>query len=372
MLLNPTRSRSFARPVPGSRPGCCRSPPPAGGRGTFFTSAVRRTQASRLRRALGRAASRVAGGRSAHDGAGSPAGRLKPDTTTVGPEDAIGQSQLGAPRQQSMTTDDLAAEVLTPDPGRRKQGRSMAGEDDQAKKTRATDRRAAEARSARRAHGALHRPGAGALRLCVDQAAPAPAGESGGGVRDAGRRGRPAGNQRRDPRRRRAGPGAGRGDAPHPGPALPRGLRHLDGVQPAAGRQHAQAVQARSERLRRLPRDARQGTGDRRGHHRHARLLARAAHDRLPQGRQARVLREGDVEYARGRAQHGGRRPGDRQAAPDRAPAPLESTLPALLSEAAGGSEAARTDRDRQRSVEPCGRRRISALPIATRSRRRA
>ncbi len=67
------------------------------------------------------------------------------------------------------------------------------------------------------------------------------------------------------------------------------------------------------------------------------------------------LLREGDVEYARGRAQHGGRRPGDRQAAPDRAPAPLESTLPALLSEAAGGSEAARTDRDRQRSVEPCG-----------------
>ena len=79
-----------------------------------------------------------------------------------------------------------------------------------------------------------------------------------------------------------------------------------DGIQPEARCQHAEEVQARGERLRGLPRDARQGEGARRGGHRHARLLARAAHDRLPQGRQARVLREGDVEHARGRAEHGG------------------------------------------------------------------
>ena len=93
----------------------------------------------------------------------------------------------------------------------------------------------------------------------------------------------------------------------------------------------------------------------RRGHHRHARLLARAAHDRLPQGRQARVLREGDVEYARGRAQHGGCRPRDRQAPPDRPPAPLEPALHPLLREAARRGEAARPHRDRQRAVEPRG-----------------
>ena len=89
--------------------------------------------------------------------------------------------------------------------------------------------------------------------------------------------------------------------APHPGPPLPGGLRHLDGVQPEARRQHVQEVQARGERVRRLPRDARQGEGARRGHHRHAGLLALAARRGLPQSRQARVLREGDVEHARGR-----------------------------------------------------------------------
>ena len=61
--------------------------------------------------------------------------------------------------------------------------------------------------------------------------------------------------------------------------------------------------------LRGLPRDARQGERARRGDHRHARLLARAARDRLPESWQARVLREGDVEHARRRAQHGDGRP---------------------------------------------------------------
>ena len=67
-----------------------------------------------------------------------------------------------------------------------------------------------------------------------------------------GRRGRapgaaqgPEGDQRRPARRRRAGPGADRRDAAHPGPALPGRVRHLDGVQPEARRQHAEEVQAR-------------------------------------------------------------------------------------------------------------------------------
>ena len=135
-----------------------------------------------------------------------------------------------------------------------------------------------------------------------------PAGKSRGGRRRGqGARGS-AGDQHRAARRRRAGPGAHRRDAPDPRSPLPRRLRRLDGIQPEARRQQPQAVQARGERLRGLPRDARQGERARRGHHRDARLLARAARDRLPQGGQARVLREGDVEHARGRAQHGGRR----------------------------------------------------------------
>ena len=57
--------------------------------------------------------------------------------------------------------------------------------------------------------------------------------------RAAGGRGRPAGDQRRAPRRGGPGPGADRSDAAHSGPALPRGLRHLDGIQPETRRQHA-------------------------------------------------------------------------------------------------------------------------------------
>ena len=122
----------------------------------------------------------------------------------------------------------------------------MAGEDEKGKeKAQAGAGGPSEARPARSAEGAVHGPGARALRLRVEQAAPAPAGEGGGGRRAAGGPGRPAGDQRRPHRRRGPGPGADRGDAPHPGPALPRGVRHLDGVQPEARRQHPQAVQAR-------------------------------------------------------------------------------------------------------------------------------
>ena len=97
---------------------------------------------------------------------------------------------------------------------------------------------------------------------------------------------------------------------------------------------------------------------------------ARHAVDCL-EGRQARVLREGDVEHARGRAEHGGGRPRDRQAPPDRPPAPLEPALPPLLREAARRGEAARPDRDRQRAVEP-RRRARPRRPGALRDPRRA
>ena len=85
------------------------------------------------------------------------------------------------------------------------------------------------------------------------------------------------------------------------------------------------------------------------------RLLARPAHRGLPEGGQARLLREGDVEHPGGRAEHGAGRPGDREAAPDRAPAAQPPALPALPREAAPGGAAARADRDRQRPVEPRG-----------------
>ncbi len=77
-------------------------------------------------------------------------------------------------------------------------------------------RRAEEAGSARRAEGAVHGPRARPVRLRVAEAAPVPAGEGGGGRRAARGRRRPAGDQRRPPRRGRAGPGADRRDAPHP------------------------------------------------------------------------------------------------------------------------------------------------------------
>ena len=93
-------------------------------------------------------------------------------------------------------------------------------------------RGAEEARSARPAHGAVHGPGAGTIRLRVAAATwvSGDAGRRGRGV--AGDPGRPAGDQRRPPRRRRAGPGADRSHASHPGAPLPRRLRHLDRLQP--------------------------------------------------------------------------------------------------------------------------------------------
>ncbi len=162
-------------------------------------------------------------------------------------------------------------------------------------------------------------------------------------------------DQRRPPRRGGPGAGAARRHAPDPRPAVPGRVRRLDGVQPEEGREHPQEVQAPGQRVRRLPGDARQGEGPRRGRRRDARLLARPAHHRLPEGRQARLLREGDVEHARGRAEHGARRPRDREAPPDRAPAAQPPALPALLREAPRGGEDPRADRDRERPVEPRG-----------------
>ena len=79
-----------------------------------------------------------------------------------------------------------------------------------------------------------------------------------------------------------------------------------------AGRQPAQEVQVRSQRLRRLPRDARQGEGARRGRDCHARLLARQhAVACLKAGLHVYCEKEmsNTLEGAR---QHGRGRPGDR------------------------------------------------------------
>ena len=182
----------------------------------------------------------------------------------------------------------------------------MAGEDEQGAKKGAGAPRKLDRRDVLKGLSTV--PALGLFGYAWQTQRAVSAGEGGGGRRAAGGAEGPAGHQRRAARCGRAGPGADRLDAAHSRAALPRRVRHLGGVQPEAGRQHVQEVQARGERVRRLPRDARQGERARRGGHRDARLLARAARGRLPQGRQARVLREGDVQHARGRAQHGARR----------------------------------------------------------------
>ena len=62
-------------------------------------------------------------------------------------------------------------------------------------------------------------------------------------------------------------------------------LRHLDRLQPQAGDQSPGQIQIRGQRLRRLPRDAGEGEGPRRGRHRNARLLAQPANRGLSEGR---------------------------------------------------------------------------------------
>ena len=244
----------------------------------------------------------------------------------------------------------------------------MAGEDEKGKaKARGAAEGPPKARSARRADGAVHGPGAGALRLRVEQAAPVSAGESGGGRHAAGGPGRPAGDQRRAARRRRAGPGADRGDAPHSRACASarcatsgRSTTRSASSTPSSG--SSRRSNGYEDYREMLDKEKELDAVD----HRHARLLARAAHDRLPEGRQARLLREGDVEHARGRAQHGARRARDRQAPPDRPPAPLEPALHPLLREAADRGQAARPHRHRQRAVEPRACRPTSGRPTAT------
>ena len=137
-----------------------------------------------------------------------------------------------------------------------------------------------------------------------------------------GRRRAPGGRHRL----RRPGPGAHRVDAAHPvGPH--RGhLRHLV-LQPPVHRQLPQEVRPHRQRLRGLPRAPGHRKGPPRGRRRHARLGPRRAGQRLSPGRAAGLLRKGDVQLARQGPVHGPHRPRDRQAPPDRPPAPLQSAL---------------------------------------------
>ena len=114
--------------------------------------------------------------------------------------------------------------------------------------------------------------------------------------------------------------------AQDPGHPLPRRLRHL-AVQPQVRRAPPQEVRPRPEAVRGLQGDALGRAGPRRRDRGDARLHARGAHERGAQGRQARLLREADVQHGRGRALNGSHRPGDGPPAPDRPPAPQQSAL---------------------------------------------
>ena len=116
-------------------------------------------------------------------------------------------------------------------------------------------------------------PALGLFGYAWKQAARVRAGAAGG---DGRRRGGPGHRRSRDQRgpSRRGGPGAGapRRHAPDPRAPLPGGVRHL-------GRSTTRSGWSASSRSTsfdvngydRSPRDARQGEGPRRGHHRHAR-----------------------------------------------------------------------------------------------------
>ena len=185
----------------------------------------------------------------------------------------------------------------------------MAGEDEKGKDKARGGRGADEARSARRAHGAVHGPGAGALRLRVAAAARVPAGEGRGGRRAAGA---PAGLQEINV----ALLGAGA-----QGQVLTEAMLRIPGL-----RFRAVCDIWTEYNQKRVVNTLKRFKHEVNGYEDYREMLDKekeldaviiatpdfwhAQHtiDCL-EGRQARVLREGDVEHARGRAQHGGSPP---------------------------------------------------------------
>ena len=170
-----------------------------------------------------------------------------------------------------------------------------------------------------------------------------------GGARGARR---PPSDQRRAPGARAQGQVLRR-DASNPRPPLPRGVRRLDGIQPEARRQQSQRYKHELNALRGLPRDARQGEGARRGHHRDPRFLALAAR-RWTASRPASTstARRRCRTRSRGRAAWWRQRR-DGQAPPDRPSAPLAIRATCTATTSCSARRAARPHRDRQRAMEP-------------------
>ena len=103
--------------------------------------------------------------------------------------------------------------------------------------------------------------------------------------------------------------------------------------------------------------DATDGAGVRgpgRGERDYPEQVPQAARSPGPEGRQARLLREGDVQSPRARGRDVPRATGDGQVAPDRPPAPVESALPPLFRD--GCPQHARSHHDRLCAVEPLPR----------------
>ena len=121
------------------------------------------------------------------------------------------------------------------------------------------------------------------------------------------------------------------------------------------GERYLKAHGRGSQRLRKLRGPAGRGkrfAGRRRGH---AGFLARAHHQRLPEGRAACLLREDDEQHHRGRAFDGADDAGDGQTVADRPPAPQQSALYFRAEPADSRRENLRPSHRRAGTVEPRG-----------------
>ena len=167
-----------------------------------------------------------------------------------------------------------------------------------------------EARSPRRAPGPVHRPRAGSLRPCLEQAATVRGCAEGGRQRRRGSSAPPMSPRSTWPCSAPA-PRAGPDD---PDVNIP-GLRFQAVCDIWEDYNQKRAVRilktySTTSRVRRLPGDARQGEGPRRGHHRHPRLLARRAYGGLPEAGCTSIARRRCRTPWRAPA-HGARRPED-------------------------------------------------------------
>ena len=148
------------------------------------------------------------------------------------------------------------------------------------------------------------------------------------------------------------------------GAVLPESLLNIDGIQLVAivdiweytrnkGQRQLKARRRGRSRLRKLRRPARAGKRFAGRRRRHAGFLARAHHQRLPEGGTARLLRKDDEQHHRRRAFDGADDARDRKTVADRPPAPQQSALHFCAKPAFGRREALRPAYRRQRAMEP-------------------